>query len=131
MQAGRTNEHYLVFLNVTNGQQSESIDGWMTHHTDTNLLILLRPVGPTSKEGDSAPSRNKEIDWPMIVFESGLSEGLRLLRVDTRWWWLVNSGGEASTIIIISTQTSLQIEKCCLSPATTCRLPEQTQIPIR
>lgn len=55
MQAGRTNEHYLVFLNVTNRQQSESTEGWMTHHTDTNLLILLRPVGHTSKEGDSAP----------------------------------------------------------------------------
>lgn len=76
MQAVRTNEHYLVFLNITNDQLAE-IDRKratigkhrrMAHHTDTNLLILLRSVGginysghTSSKEGDSAgkpPSRN-------------------------------------------------------------------------
>ena len=50
----------------------------------------------SSKEGDKAykplPARRRDEDWPTIVFESGLSESLRRLRVDARWW-LEKSGG--------------------------------------
>ena len=107
----------------------------MTHHTDTNELIVklvpsgkhilahtsladhltygqfqmgfsvrnlllnmqsTRCSGPSSyKEADSSYKpgcHDHENDWPTLVFESGLHEGLARLRVDARWW-LVNSGG--------------------------------------
>ncbi|OCK74075.1 hypothetical protein K432DRAFT_430233 [Lepidopterella palustris CBS 459.81] len=80
--------------------------------------------GPTSsKEGDSAYkplSREQETDWPIIVFESGLSERFTRLRHDAQWW-LTNSGGDVKIAIIIlitPAEKRLQVEKWCLSPAT-------------
>ena len=85
--------------------------------------------GPTSsKEGDTAykplPARRRDEDWPTIVFESGLSESLRRLRVDARWW-LENSGGDVKIVVLISlniaratrTLQSIRIEKWELAPA--------------
>ncbi|KAF1808007.1 hypothetical protein P152DRAFT_406313 [Eremomyces bilateralis CBS 781.70] len=87
------------------------------------------PIGGTkfnrpnsSKEGDSAykpASRDWKDDWPTIVIESGLSEGLDRLRIDAQWW-LSNSRGDVRIVIIISImppQKRLYIEKWCLSPA--------------
>jgi len=58
----------------------------------------------------------EETDWPTIVFESGLSEPLRL-RNDAAWW-LVDSG-EVKIVIIISitpAQKRLRVGKWCLAP---------------
>lgn len=169
LQAGSTNQQYLVFLHVTNDQLAKidhkraSIGKHirMTHHTDTNALIIKlmpsvehelahtcladqltyqlirmgisfdgllsnmagsRCSGPSSsKEADAAykpECRDHAIDWPTLVFESGLSEGLARLRVDARWW-LVNSRGDVNIVIIISikpTERSLGVEKWCLAP---------------
>jgi len=75
------------------------------------------------KEGDAAfkplPSREKETDWPTIVFESGVSESLKRLRHDARWW-LEKSDGNVKIVIIISIrerQKSLHLEKWRLAPA--------------
>jgi hypothetical protein len=76
----------------------------------------------SSKEADSAyrprsfrPNKN---DWPTIVFESGVSETLRHLRLVARWW-LTKSGGAVRIVIIIPInriQSTLQIEKWELAP---------------
>jgi hypothetical protein len=88
----------------------------------------LCPMGGTryrgrasSKEGDTCSkpsSRKKETNWPTIVLKSGLSEPLRRLKCDARWW-LENSEGEVKIIVIISIEPAdkrLQIEKWELAP---------------
>ena len=82
------------------------------------LMVITLP-----KRGDSAfkplSFRPDETDWPTIVFEAGLSESLRHLRSDAKWW-LVNSGGEVKIVIIISLkrgQSMLRIEKWEPAPA--------------
>ncbi|KIX00327.1 uncharacterized protein Z518_10466 [Rhinocladiella mackenziei CBS 650.93] len=173
LQAGRSNQQYLIFRGVTKRHLAEidrkraSIGKHtrMTHHTNTDLLIVklmpsakheaahltladdlnhklegmgipkrsLFPLGGTrfsgsssSKEGDAANkprSRSQETDWPTIVFESGLSETLARLRHDAGWW-LANSEGSVKIVIIISItpeEKRLQVEKWCLSQATTQR----------
>jgi hypothetical protein len=93
----------------------------------------------SSKEGDSSykpSSRENETDWPTIVFESGLSESLRRLRSDARWW-LKNSGGDVKIVVLISIKPAdkrLQIEKWELAPllnqrATRAHQSPNTQIP--
>ena len=90
----------------------------------------LVPLGGTtffgpnsSKEGDSTfkpTSRNRRMDWPTIVFESGYSESLARLRHDARSWF-PNSGGEVKIAVVVSitlAQKRLRVEKWCLSPAT-------------
>jgi hypothetical protein len=58
-----------------------------------------------SKEGDSAfkplSIRPREIDWPIIVVESGWSESLTKLRRDARLW-LENSRGEVKIVLLLS-----------------------------
>jgi len=59
-----------------------------------------------SEEGGSAykPSaREKPIDWPTIMIESGFSESLKHLRNGANWW-LTNSQGEVKIVVIISIQ---------------------------
>lgn len=80
-----------------------------------------RCFGPSSsKQADTAykpECRNHRIDWPTLVFESGLSKGLARLRVDARWW-LINSRGDVNIVIIISikpTERSLRVKKWCLA----------------
>jgi hypothetical protein len=71
----------------------------------------------SSKEGDSTfkPSafREKDTDWPAIVFEAGLSESLGRLRTDAAWW-LMNSNGDVNIVLVISlqrAQSRIQIER--------------------
>lgn len=55
------------------------------------------------KEGDEAykpTSRDLESDWPSIVIEVGVFEGLTRLQQDARFW-LEASGGQTRTVIII------------------------------
>src|SRR5262249_33369750 len=80
------------------------------------------PGRRSSREGDSSfkplSFRPNEADWPTIVFEAGLSESLRRLRVDAKWW-LTQSEGDVKTVIIISVkpaQSLLHIEKWELAP---------------
>ena len=84
---------------------------------DLYTLGATRFAGRRSfKEGDSAfkpLTRQNENDWPTIVIESGLSESLRRLRADARWW-LENSGGDVRIVVIISinkAQKTLLIER--------------------
>jgi hypothetical protein len=77
----------------------------------------------SSKEGDSAYKpicRPREVEWPTLVFEAGLSESLRRLRTDAHWW-LVNSAGDVKIVMVISiipARKSLQIEQWCMPPPT-------------
>src|SRR5271154_5790424 len=77
----------------------------------------------SSKEGDIAykPSsfRGFKAAWPTLVFEVGVSESLRGLRFDARWW-LRESGGDVNIVILIHinrTRKSLHFEKWELAPA--------------
>jgi hypothetical protein len=79
-------------------------------------------VRGSSKEADSAyrprSFRPNKTDWPTIVFESGLSESLRQLRVDVDWWFRKSSGA-VKIVVIISIKRApqtLQIEKWELAP---------------
>ena len=91
----------------------------------------LRDVGGTrylghsvSKEADTAfrpvASRPTRADWPTLVFEAGVSESLRKLKNDARWW-LSNSGGQVKIVLIFSVQErsrTIQIEKWENRPVT-------------
>ena len=84
---------------------------------DLVSLGATRFCGPNSrKEGYAVfkPSTLKnEDDWPTLVFECGLSESLRRLRIDAAWW-LKNSGGNVNIVVVISikeAETQIQIEK--------------------
>ena len=169
LQAGRSNQQYLVFQGVTEyhlgkiDHERASIGKYtrMSHDTDDDLLVIklipaaehenahitlgidlvlalvgmglprhcIYALGGTrfhgrnsSKEADSAfkpISRTQKTDWPIIVFESGLSESLTRLRHDAQWW-LTNSGGDVNIIVIISITPAvkrLRFEKWCLRPA--------------
>lgn len=75
-------------------------------------------------QGDSihkpCGAREKESDWPTIIFDSCLSQALTRLRVDAKWC-LTNFGGELRLVIIFSitsVRRNLRIEKWCLRTAT-------------
>ncbi|RPA92418.1 hypothetical protein L873DRAFT_1709892, partial [Choiromyces venosus 120613-1] len=71
----------------------------------------LRDVGGRTFQGISSrkepdtpfkpSSRPLESNWPTVVIECGVSESLRHLKVDSRWW-LVNSLGEVKIVFLIS-----------------------------
>jgi hypothetical protein len=58
----------------------------------------------TKKEPDSCwrplAARPNKQDWPTLVFEVGVSETLRKLRNDARWW-LANSQGRVRIVLLI------------------------------
>jgi hypothetical protein len=78
----------------------------------------------TSKEADGAfkpgTLRPNRLDWPTLVLEIGVSESLRRLRNDARWW-LTNSAGRVRVALIFhvnrETKTIL-IERWETTPAT-------------
>lgn len=81
----------------------------------------------TSKEADAAmkpiPSRRLATDWPTLVFESGLSESLRRLRTDAKWW-LTNSSGQVNIVVLIDINLNAQklhIERWGMMPPPACR----------
>ncbi|CUS15847.1 unnamed protein product, partial [Tuber aestivum] len=57
------------------------------------------------KEADSAfkpvTLRPHDTHWPTLVFECGVSESVKRLRVDGHWW-LENSAGEVGIVLLIS-----------------------------
>ena len=71
----------------------------------------------SSKEGDSTykpKCRTRRDDWPVLVFEAGVSETLARLDAD---WWLTKSNGEVKIAIVISivpARKSLLIEQWCM-----------------
>jgi len=75
----------------------------------------------SAKEGDTGYKprvRNREADWPTIVFDSGLSESLAQLRGDAHWW-LTSSGGDVKIVVLIkirAPQKAIVIEKWCFLP---------------
>ena len=56
------------------------------------------------KQGDSGvkpvPERAKELDWPTLVVECGVSENIRDLRADSNWW-LTDSKGDVKIVILV------------------------------
>ena len=78
----------------------------------------------SSKEADDSwkpiTLRPNALDWPTLVLEAGVSESLRRLRNDARWW-LSNSGGRVNIALIFhinqGTRTIL-IEKWETIPVT-------------
>lgn len=82
------------------------------------ITDVLAPAPPRRQTLHTNPSAAiMKMDWPILVFDSGFSEGLDRLRVDARWW-LVNSRGDVNIVIIISIKSaekSLRIEKWCLA----------------
>jgi hypothetical protein len=58
----------------------------------------------TEKEPDTCwrplAARPNKQDWPTLVFEVGVSETLRKLRNDARWW-LANSQGRVKIVLLI------------------------------
>jgi hypothetical protein len=89
------------------------------------------PVGATrlrgrsvSKEGDMAwkPAglRPNLVDFPTLVIEAGVSESLRKLRADARWW-LSNRGGQVNIVLVMTVETGprkIQIERWENRPST-------------
>jgi hypothetical protein len=97
-------------------------------------LLAIRFRGATcSKEADGSfmprfrnPHNN---DWPTVVIEAGLSESIRRLRTDARWWF-ANSRAGVQIVILVKIERPtrrLVIEKHC--QPTQVGLPEPTQIP--
>lgn len=76
------------------------LDMFKLHPTTTN-----RYSGASSaKEGDAGlkpiPERRRRDDWPTLVIECGVSEGLPRLRIDAKWWLMDSSGGVRIVIVI-------------------------------
>jgi hypothetical protein len=78
----------------------------------------------TSKEADACfkpvAFRPNRLDWPTLVFEVGVSESLRKLRNDARWW-LANSGGLVRIVLIFHINRgsrTILIKKWECTPAT-------------
>lgn len=78
----------------------------------------------TTKQADQGmkPStlRPRRMDWPTLIFETGVSESLPKLRTDASWW-LSNSGGQVNIVLIFHVNRearSILIEKWENAPAT-------------
>jgi hypothetical protein len=132
-------KHQSAHLSLGMGLVSKVIKIGMSYRELCPMGGTRYPGHTSSKEGDSTykpSSRKKELDWPTIVFESGLSESLRRLRSDAKWW-LENSGGDVKIVVLISIKPAdkrLQIEKWELAPslnqrATRAHSNPNTQIP--
>ncbi|KAG0638774.1 hypothetical protein HOY80DRAFT_905877 [Tuber brumale] len=69
----------------------------------TGSRTITAPAG--RKEGDSTfcpfELRQPPQSWPTLVVESGASQSLGRLVVDSHWW-LENSGGDVKIVILIS-----------------------------
>jgi hypothetical protein len=77
----------------------------------------------TKKEPDSCwrplAARPNKQDWPTLVFEVGVSETLRKLRMDARWW-LANSQGRVKIVLLFKINQvarTIHIEKWECRPA--------------
>jgi len=89
------------------------------------------PMGTTTYRGTSSSKqadaafksgilRPYDMDWPTIVLEAGVSESVRRLRMDTRWWFS-NSEGLVKIVLILHlnrTTHTIKIEKWELMPVT-------------
>lgn len=63
---------------------------------------------PYAKEADSAWGPRRQIPgrddkWPTLVLEVGLSENLRRLHIDLKWWFS-NSRGQVKVVLVVSIQ---------------------------
>ena len=77
----------------------------------------------TSKEPDSCwrplAVRPNRLDWPTFIFEVGVSETLRKLRMDARWW-LTHSWGDVKIVLLFKVNQAartIYIEKWECRPA--------------
>jgi hypothetical protein len=90
----------------------------------------LKDMGATSYKGTSTDKepdscwrpltvRPNKQDWPTLVFEVGVSETLRKLRMDARWW-LANSQGRVKIVLLFKIDRvarTIHIEKWEYRPA--------------
>ena len=91
----------------------------------------------TKKEPDSCwrplAARPNRLDWPTLVFEVGVSETLRKLRTDARWW-LANSGGLVKIVLIFHINRgsrTILIEKWECTPATVTPAARSNRPPVQ
>ena len=89
----------------------------------------------TKKEPDSCwrplDARPNELDWPTLVFEVGVSETLRKLRNDSRWW-LANSQDRVKIVLLFKINRAartIHIEKWGCRPATLTYAPRLNRPP--
>jgi hypothetical protein len=131
-----TPEHERVTRAFTHGLIGQIGQMGLTEDNDLNDMGATTYRGTsTSKEADSCfkpPAlRPNRLDWPTLVFEVGVSETLRKLRMDARWW-LANSQGHVKIVLLfkISRATrTIQIEKWECRPATLAYVPRSNRPP--
>ncbi|KAH8710084.1 hypothetical protein GQ44DRAFT_714598 [Phaeosphaeriaceae sp. PMI808] len=89
-----------------------------------------------SKEADGTfkpgTLRPYMLDWPTLVLEVGISESLRKLRNDARWW-LSNSGDSVNIVLIFHINEgakTILIEKWETAPATATRPATRSNQPL-
>ncbi|KAE8168309.1 hypothetical protein BDV40DRAFT_294853 [Aspergillus tamarii] len=73
------------------------------------------PLGNKGKEGDQIllprnrqPVQGQIQDWPTLVIETGVSESLRKLQEDAKWWFN-NSSGRVRIVILISLKRTMML----------------------
>ncbi|KAJ5932356.1 hypothetical protein N7516_006845 [Penicillium verrucosum] len=75
-----------------------------------------------NKEGDQvfSPSTrwpsSTSLQWPTVVVETGVSESLRRLRQDAKWWFGASNGDVRMVIIISIKKTAVHFEQWQLAP---------------
>ncbi|OCK87189.1 uncharacterized protein K441DRAFT_671108 [Cenococcum geophilum 1.58] len=91
----------------------------------------------TSKEPDSCwrplAVRPNRLDWPTLIFEVGVSETLRKLRMDARWW-LANSRGDVKIVLLFKVNRAartIHIEKWECRPAALTRATRSNLPPLQ
>ena len=105
---------------------------FMDHIRQMGLTELgdLKDMGATAYKGTSTEkepdscwrplaARPNKLDWPTLVFEVGVSETLRKLRMDARWW-LANSQGRVRIVLLFKIDRvarTIHIEKWECRPA--------------
>src|SRR5271170_262234 len=88
------------------------------YHAPTSSKARDIAYKPSSFRGSKAA-------WPTLVFEVGVSESLRGLRFDARWW-LRESGGDVNIVILVHVNRErkrVHIEKWELAPAPVTQRP--------
>ena len=133
-------------------KEHEAVTRTFTHdfmrrieHMGLTELDDLKDMGATTYKGTSTKKepdscwrplavRPNGQDWPTVVFEVGVSETLRKLRMDARWW-LANSQGRVKIVLLFKINRAartIQIEKWeCTYAARSNRPPAQVPAQIQ
>jgi hypothetical protein len=119
-----TPEHEAVNRTFTHDFMDHIRPMGLTEHSDLKDMGATTYRGTsTKKEPDTCwrplAARPNKLDWPTLVFEAGVSETLRKLRMDARWW-LANSQGRVKIVLLFKINRvarTIHIEKWECRPA--------------